>query len=85
MVSRIKFSAGGWRGNYAESRYVTGRRKLANFRIRGKGGRREGWTILLGKENLEREGERDLIVICYSLSVGYRCTCLLIIMLIKFT
>lgn len=45
MVSRIKFSAGGWRGNYAESRYVTGRRKLANFRSRGKGGRRQDWTI----------------------------------------
>lgn len=44
MVSRIKFSAGGCRGNYAESRYVTGRRKLANFRT-GKGGRREGLTI----------------------------------------
>lgn len=63
MVSRIKFSAGGWRGNYAESRYVTGRRKLANFR--GKGGRREGSILLLGKENLERE--RDLIDVCYPL------------------
>lgn len=65
MVSRIKFSAGGWRGNYAESRYVTGRRKLANFR--GKGGRREGSILLLGKENLERERERDLIGVCYPL------------------